>query len=378
MSIHAATAPPAERCDIADDFVDAIRYLESQGWTDGLPVIPPTERLVGEMLRATPRSAGEILGRMEPLQGTVTVEKVAANAVMAGCEPAYFPVVLAAVRAVLQPDFHVGSTACTTGGSAPVVIVNGPIAPRLGIIWDPFKDGRTAVRGGYGLYFNTNNYQNLIVTVTNPPAGNWGVSEAGTYTTTWTASDPEGNPTWVDVFLNTAPVLDGNEIFLTTSQTTPGAQGFYVINPASLPHDAYYVYVRIKDGGTMSGDWSAGTITIQEVTAVEPSPIAAAWRLLPASPNPFNPHTRLRLQVGRESKVSWRIHDSRGALVRTLVELHGGTISAESAGPGSGATFLGYKLKCPKQPVPAGSFGDQFGSGTFAPSKAATLLVPAS
>ena len=66
-------------------------------------------------------------------KGTVTVEKVAANAVMAGCRPEYFPVVVAAVKAVLQEQFHVGSGACTTGGSAPVVIVNGSIARRLGI-----------------------------------------------------------------------------------------------------------------------------------------------------------------------------------------------------------------------------------------------------
>lgn len=123
----------AERREVADDFVSANQYLEEQGWTDGLPVIPPTEALVGAMLQHTKRAPDEVLGRMEPLQGTVTVEKVAANAVMAGCLPSYFPVVLAAVRAVLQPQFHVESTACTTGGSAPVVVVNGPIARRLGV-----------------------------------------------------------------------------------------------------------------------------------------------------------------------------------------------------------------------------------------------------
>lgn len=79
---------------------------------------------------------------MEPVQGIVTVEKVAANAVMAGCVAEYFPVVLAAVRAVLQPQFHVGSGACTTGGAAPVVIVSGSLAEILGI------NSRTACFGG--------------------------------------------------------------------------------------------------------------------------------------------------------------------------------------------------------------------------------------
>ena len=132
----------AERREIAADFADATGALDALGWTDGLPVIPPTEALVQAMLNGATRAPGEVLGRMEPLQGTVTVEKVAANAVMAGCRPEYFPVVLASVRAVLQPDFHVGSTACTTGGAAPMIIVNGPIAERLGI------SGGTACFGG--------------------------------------------------------------------------------------------------------------------------------------------------------------------------------------------------------------------------------------
>jgi hypothetical protein len=85
------------------------------------------------MVQAGGEDASVSLGLMEPIKGTVTIEKLAANAVMAGCEPRFFPVVVAAVRAVLQPQFHVGSTACTTGGAAPVVIVSGPVARDLGI-----------------------------------------------------------------------------------------------------------------------------------------------------------------------------------------------------------------------------------------------------
>ena len=107
--------------------------MEDKGWTDGLPVVPPTEALVHAMLAQSPLARNVVVGRMEPLKGTVSVEKIAANAVMAGCRPEYFPVVLAAVKAVLQPQFHVGSTACTTGGAAPVIIVSGPLAVELGI-----------------------------------------------------------------------------------------------------------------------------------------------------------------------------------------------------------------------------------------------------
>jgi CBS domain-containing protein len=126
-------APRAARVDVEADFVAVNDALEARGWTDGLPVIPPTEALVEAMLARCRQTADTILGRMQPIDGVVTVEKVAANAVMAGCVPEYFPVVLAAVKAVLQPQFHVGSTACTTGGAAPVVIVNGPIAATLNI-----------------------------------------------------------------------------------------------------------------------------------------------------------------------------------------------------------------------------------------------------
>ena len=135
-------SPPARRHQVPADFAAAQSLIEERGWTDGLPVVPPTVDLVRDMLAHSPLDRHTILGRMEPLQGTVTVEKIAANAVMAGCRPDYFPVVLAAVKAVLQPQFHVGSTACTTGGAAPVVIVSGPLAERLEI------NSETACFGG--------------------------------------------------------------------------------------------------------------------------------------------------------------------------------------------------------------------------------------
>lgn len=129
----ASVGPRATRHRTEADFLAAQRFMEERGWTDGLPVIPPTEALVADMLAATPLGPTEFLGIMEPMRGRVTVEKVAANAVMAGCLPEYFPIVLAAVKASLQPQFHVGSAACTTGGAAPVVIVSGALAAQVGI-----------------------------------------------------------------------------------------------------------------------------------------------------------------------------------------------------------------------------------------------------
>src|SRR5215470_6491556 len=85
---------------VADDPAAVLAYVESQGWGDGLPVIPPTEERVQAMLDATPLSPAHVVGVIEPRRGEATVEKIAVNAVLAGCDPAYFPAVLAAVEAV--------------------------------------------------------------------------------------------------------------------------------------------------------------------------------------------------------------------------------------------------------------------------------------
>ena len=138
---EAGGGKPASRLQVSGSVSQINDYFYDQGWTDGLPVVPPTEDLVLEMLEACPLPGSQVLGSMPPLNGTVTVEKVAVNTVMAGGKPDYFPVVLAAVKAVLQPQFNVASITTTTGGAAPVVIVSGPMAGKLGI------HGGTAVFG---------------------------------------------------------------------------------------------------------------------------------------------------------------------------------------------------------------------------------------
>ncbi len=141
MSTFSNGGKNASRVQVHGSMRDINDYFHRQGWTDGLPIIPPTEDLVMEMLEACPLPGEHVLGKIPPRDGTITVEKVAINTVMAGCKPEYMPVVLAAVKAVLQPQFNVGGITTTTGGAAPVVIVNGPIARRLEI------HGGTAVFG---------------------------------------------------------------------------------------------------------------------------------------------------------------------------------------------------------------------------------------
>ena len=126
----------SRRVDVPDSFQVIQDYCWEQGWTDGLPVVPPTEFLVRKMLAGYGGDPSTSLGTIQPRNARSTLEKLAINAVMAGCQPEYFPVVVAAVKAALDPDFNLGGNAATTGGAAQVVIVNGPIAEELGINGD--------------------------------------------------------------------------------------------------------------------------------------------------------------------------------------------------------------------------------------------------
>lgn len=176
-----------------------------------------------------------------------------------------------------------------------------------------------AIQPDYSLTIDPSQNASPTINVVDPPLGDTQVGHGyETYTTTWTSSDPEGNETWVTVYVNTMPLLDGNEILLPTSENTPGDQGLFVINTAYLNEATYYVYLEITDGGTVAGDWSEGTITLFDPTTVPDLGDAHPSRLLPNVPNPFNPWTIVRLQLRRESRVDWRIYDVRGQLVKTL------------------------------------------------------------
>lgn len=127
------TTQRAERLEI-EDSADAINELfHERGWTDGLPILPPTETNVAAMLRYTDRSTEDVLGHVPPRWAPATIEKLAINAVMAGCQPRYFPVVVAAVQALLRPDFNLFGIQATTNPSYPLLIVNGPIAREIGV-----------------------------------------------------------------------------------------------------------------------------------------------------------------------------------------------------------------------------------------------------
>ena len=127
MSLQSLTSDLLE----FDSASEVIEHYFRAGWTDGLPVVPPTPERVGEFLDYAGRPPSEILGA-EPTKGRViTVEKVAVNAVMAGCLPEYFPVALAAVEALVEPQFNLHAITVSTMGAAVLAVVNGPIANDL-------------------------------------------------------------------------------------------------------------------------------------------------------------------------------------------------------------------------------------------------------
>ena len=115
------------------DAEDEFEAMFERGWSDGLPMVPPTEERVLRMLAGTARDPQELVGIVPPNLNPATVEKIAINAVMAGCKPEYLPVVLAAVEAVLDPAFTMHGVLATTMFVGPVVVVNGPIRRQIGM-----------------------------------------------------------------------------------------------------------------------------------------------------------------------------------------------------------------------------------------------------
>lgn len=122
----------ARRIEIAsaDDIAE---FMFDQGFSDGLPVVPPTPERVLRMLSGTTRDPQDIVAIVPPNLAPATVEKIAINAVMAGCKPEYLPVVIAAVEAVCTDEFNAHGVNATTMGASPVLVVNGPIRERIGM-----------------------------------------------------------------------------------------------------------------------------------------------------------------------------------------------------------------------------------------------------
>jgi hypothetical protein len=115
------------------DLLAVNEFYQDKGWTDGLPIVPPTEACVRACLEAAALAPADVIGVERVRERPLIAEKVAVNAVMAGCKPAYMPVVVAVLRAMCQEPFNLHGSTASTGGSAQLIIVNGPIRNALGM-----------------------------------------------------------------------------------------------------------------------------------------------------------------------------------------------------------------------------------------------------
>ncbi len=122
-----------ERVAVIDNPDSIFQLFQARGWIDGLPFIPPKEERVAKMLTYSDRGPKEVLAILPPRWGEATVEKIAVNAVMAGCLPQYFPVVLAAISALAEEPFNLYAVQATTHPCSPLILVNGPLAKELNI-----------------------------------------------------------------------------------------------------------------------------------------------------------------------------------------------------------------------------------------------------
>lgn len=191
---------------------DEMEALFERGWTDGLPVVPPTPERVLRMLEGTTRGPQEVVAVVPPDLVPVTVEKVAVNAVLAGCKPEHLPVVLAAVEAACTDEFNMHGVLATTMPVGPVVIVNGPIRRAIGM-----NSGGNAL--GQGNRANATIGRALQLVVRNVGGGRPGEVDRATHGnpgkyTFCFAEDEEGSP-WepLSVWRGAEPGADAVTLF---------------------------------------------------------------------------------------------------------------------------------------------------------------------
>ena len=210
-------AVPAADTDV---LVDAL--FHARGWTDGLPIVAPTVARVRRMLRFTSHHPEHSLGDVEPLKGVASIEKVAANAVMAGCLPEYFPVVVAAVEAVLDRDFNLRGVQTTDENVAPLIVINGPLARTL-----DFNAGFGALGPGRRANAAVGRAVRMVM---NNVGGGWpgavsfaGLGQAGRYTLCLAENSAESP--WEPLHVETGYSPEANVVTVMRAETVINVTG---------------------------------------------------------------------------------------------------------------------------------------------------------
>ncbi len=204
----------ARRVALADA-EDEAEAMFARGWSDGLPLVPPTPERVLAMLAATTRPPDEVVAVVPPDLVPCTVEKVAINAVMAGCKPEYLPVVLAALEAACTDAFNIHGVLATTMGVGPIVVVNGPIRRAIGM-----NSGINAL--GQGNRANSTIGRALQLVIRNVGGGRPGEVDRATYGNPGKvgfcfAEDEEGSP-WEPLSVSLGARPGANTVTLFTGE----------------------------------------------------------------------------------------------------------------------------------------------------------------
>lgn len=254
MSAAGITGPPLagefpegkiEKITIAKDaFAEINELFYKRGWGDGLPIVPPTVTRVREMLRGTDISPDEVISIVPPKKGQATVEKIAVNAVMAGCRPEYMPVLIAAVEAIAEQEFNLSMVGTTTSNDCPLVIVSGPIARQLDI-----SSGSNALGRGWRANATIGRALHMII---NNIGGSWpGVNDMSTLGhpgefANCLAEIEEGNP-WGPLHAELGFSKESNVVTVVTAESYQAVVGLGLTSEQFLDRLSGRL-VRLKSG----------------------------------------------------------------------------------------------------------------------------------
>jgi len=242
------TASRVEMILAEDPFAAANKLFYQRGWTDGLPIVPPTDGRLAEMLRGTDLPPNQVVATLDPMGGQATVEKIAVNAIMAGCRPEYMPVLIAAVEAIADPVFNLVGVGTTTNPDATMLIINGPIAKQLDI-----NSGANALGRGWEANATIGRALHLIE---QNIGGSWpGVSDAsslgqpGDYSM-MLAEDEAANP-WQPLHVERGFAKDQNVVTVVSAEGMQRVLDIGVNGEGFLGRVADYVSGRETTGKNM-------------------------------------------------------------------------------------------------------------------------------
>jgi hypothetical protein len=214
------------------DAHEANELFQDRGWTDGLPIVPPTEALVQRFLETAGLAPGEVVAAEPVRRRRITAEKVAIAAVMAGCRPEYLPVVLALVRALCAPEFGLHGCTASTGGSAPFAVVNGPVRRALGM-------HATHNALGNGSRANATIGRSLRLLVLNVLGGIPGQLDRSTLGhpgkfTFCVAEDEEGAPSWLPLAVERGVPAGASAVTVMAAQSPHQLMNEWTRDPREL------------------------------------------------------------------------------------------------------------------------------------------------